>query len=107
MFGFKERKIAEKKEQSLESKVKETLSKIVGLIDSNQGATALAAIVECDKLITSLPPVHQSKVSIYWGGVMGMANMLVTVPEPVAQMQMPTTLPMIKIHVINTLGQLS
>ena len=107
MFGFKERKVEEKKEQSPESKIKDMLSKIVEQIDANQGVVALKTILECDKLISSLPPVHQSKVSLFWGGVMGMATMLMNLAEPIAQMQMPTMLPMIKIHVINTLGQLS
>ena len=107
MFGFKERKVVKPEKQSPESKIKGLLATIVEQIDSNQGVNAIKSIVECDKLISDLPAVHQSKISISWGGVMGMVNMLLIMPEPVANVQMQTTLPMIKIHVMNTLGQLS
>lgn len=105
MFGFEAKDPQVEEKKSNDVLVLEKLEQICKLIDTGAGKNAIVtAISECDKMISQLSYVQQSKVSMYWtGGVMGMVNMLKMQPDQIFM----NTLGPIKTHVINTLAALS
>ena len=82
---------------------------IVFLIDNVTDFNIIASEIKaCDEIIRNGDDALINKINLFWnGGVMGILNMTVNLNEAIRAISIKSNLPMIRIHLINTINTLS